>query len=80
MRITIGCGRPTKREARHLGIKTSMPVLIREHIFIGEEGRPLLFGRNIFIPLYQVRLELEDRDGQILTHEWYPTVRSHEGR
>jgi GntR family transcriptional regulator len=74
MQITIGCGKPTREETRRLGISRGTPLLVREHIFLGEDGRPFLCGRNIFTELYQLRLELEQRDGQVLTHEWYPTV------
>jgi GntR family transcriptional regulator len=80
MQITISCGRPAKQEAFQLGIRMGTPLLIREHVFLGEDGKPFLCGRNIFTERYQVRLELEQRDGQVLTHEWYPTVAPGGGR
>jgi DNA-binding GntR family transcriptional regulator len=75
MRISIRAGTPTRAEGKKLGVSATMPVLIRRHTYVTDQGRPILCGRNLFTEWYEAILELEDREGQILANEWYPTVR-----
>lgn len=74
MRISIRAGIPTPAEARKLGLRTGVPIVVRRHAYATDQGRWILCGRNLFTERYEAILELEDRDGQIVAHAWYPTV------
>jgi GntR family transcriptional regulator len=51
-------GRPTRREAAHLGQSTSTPVLIRESACWFADGRAAMYSRRLFSSSYQISLEL----------------------
>lgn len=75
MKISIACGVTSKDEAAKLGVKVGSPVVVREHVFLAGDGRAVLCGHNIFTDRYQIMLELEEREGEVIAHEWHPTMR-----
>jgi GntR family transcriptional regulator len=65
-RTTARAERPTRREAKRLGIKPTEPILIREHTLWSADGHPVMCGRNIFISRYEFTMEWVLQHGQLL--------------
>lgn len=63
---TATAGRPTRQEAKRLGIKVTDPILIRGHAFWCADGRPVMYGRNVFTTRYEFVTEWELKHGELV--------------
>lgn len=74
MQVSIRAGGATAPEARKLGLPVGAPVAIRRHAYVSDQEQIIFCGRNVFTEHYEAVVELEERDGQILARQWYPTL------
>ena len=58
VRISIRAGAATRSEAQKLGVRAGVPVVIRRHTYVTDQGRAILCGRNVFTERYEAIVEL----------------------